>query len=256
MRWLPLAVAVAGGVPPSGRSRAQPHLPGVPAEPYRPPTPQQPLVLPPWPPTYELSLSTALFPTNQSGWWNTSLTARFGLLQFDWSNAQAVWARPPAGSCVEPACGTCEQALAEQCRRVKQANPRTRCLVYRNTELGLQWLSSERAVMNAEHSGFFLQYKTPAMCAAAGSCDAVTTRAQGNAGCCAFGPGSTGLGGVYSEPIAPDCNQTFWNMSNQTAAEYFVDVVVGGPDGLGNAAVDGLALDDPGGVGNVSALTA
>ena len=84
-RWLLLHLAVAGGVgvPPPARSRAQP---------YRPPAPQQPLVLPPWPPTYELGLSTALFPTNQSGWWNTSLTARFGLLNFDWSNAQAVWA--------------------------------------------------------------------------------------------------------------------------------------------------------------------
>ena len=74
MRWLLLAAAaarVAAGAP------------------YRPPVPGQPLVLPPWTPTYQLSLSTALFPANQSGWWDTKLTARFGLLNFDWSNAQA-----------------------------------------------------------------------------------------------------------------------------------------------------------------------
>ena len=133
---------------------------------------------------------------------------------------------------------------------MKLANPLTRCLVYRNTELGLEWLSSERAVMNEAHSGFFLNFKTQAMCRAAGSCSGVMTRQQGNAGCCAWSGGAEGLGGVYSEPIGPQLNQTFWNMSNASAADYFVDVVVGGSSGLGSPFVDGLALDDPPGIGN------
>ena len=220
--------------------------------PYHPPAPKPPLVLPPWAPTYNLSLSTALFPTNQSGWWDVDLTRRFGLLNFDWSNAQALWALPPVGKCKggDDACGSCEEYLAEQCRRVKLVNNETRCLVYRNTELGLEWLSSERSVMNEAHSGFFLNYQTPAMCQAAGSCDTVTSRDDGNAGCCAWGPGATGLGGVYSEPIGPHLNQTFWNMSNSSAADYFVETVVSGRSGLGNRYVDGVALDDPPGIGN------
>ena len=54
----------------------------TPASKFNPPTPKSPLVLPPWTPTYNLSLSTALFPTNQSGWWDATLTRRFGLLNF------------------------------------------------------------------------------------------------------------------------------------------------------------------------------
>ena len=98
----------------------------VAAAPYSPPVPAQPLVLPPWTPTYELSISTALFPANQSGWWDTSLTAKFGLLDFDWSNAQAVWARPPAGH----SCRLCSSRWTREeghCRACT-TTPQTRAL--------------------------------------------------------------------------------------------------------------------------------
>ena len=38
--------------------------------------------------------------------------------------------------------------LVEQCRQIKAVNPNTRCFVYRNTELALEWLEPQRAVMN------------------------------------------------------------------------------------------------------------
>jgi hypothetical protein len=108
----------------------------------------------------------------------------------------------------------------------------------RNTELALQWLSSERAVMNNQHAAMFLQYKTEAMCVSAGNC----SHALGGNGCCAFSK-------VYSEPIAPGCNQTFWNFSHADTQAYFTDTVIFGPNGLGNDAVDGCFTDDSGGLG-------
>ena len=41
----------------------------------------------------------------------------------------------------------CEEMLVEQAMLVKEKNPNTRVFVYRNMELGLSWLASERAAM-------------------------------------------------------------------------------------------------------------
>ena len=41
----------------------------------------------------------------------------------------------------------CEEMLVEQAMLVKQRNPHARVFAYRNWELALSWLSSERAAM-------------------------------------------------------------------------------------------------------------
>ena len=46
----------------------------------------------------------------------------------------------------------------EQCRMAKAANPGQKCFIYRNTELALEWMNSNRAVMNEAHAEMFLQY--------------------------------------------------------------------------------------------------
>ena len=53
----------------------------------------------------------------------------------------------------------CEERLVEQCKKIKTINPDVKCFVYRNTELALEWLSSQRAVMNEAHAGFFLNFQ-------------------------------------------------------------------------------------------------
>ena len=61
----------------------------------------------------------------------------------------------------------------EQCKKIKTINPDVKCFVYRNTELALEWLSSQRAVMDQSHSGWFLNFQganASARCAAAGPC--------------------------------------------------------------------------------------
>lgn len=69
----------------------------------------------------------------------------------DWSNAKKDWLA------VSP--HDCEERLVEQCKKIKTINPDVKCFVYRNTELALEWLSSQRAVMNEDHAGYFLNFQ-------------------------------------------------------------------------------------------------
>ena len=66
-----------------------------------------------------------------------------------------------------------EAVLVEQCRRVKAEGTGTRCMVYRNTELALQWQESSRAAMTRANTeaGWFLRFKQQAACDAAPACD-------------------------------------------------------------------------------------
>jgi len=71
----------------------------------------------------------------------------------------------------------CEERLVTQCKKIKAIDPTTKCFVYRNTELALEWLSSQRAVMqDPSRAGYFLQFqndakgKAAAKCKAAGGC--------------------------------------------------------------------------------------
>eukprot|EP01052_Picozoa_sp_SAG31_P077517 SAG31_NODE_36897_length_309_cov_0.919048_1_plen_102_part_11 len=85
--------------------------------------------------------------------YDPQLAARFGAISFDHDNARQLWlASIPNGSVRHIGLPSSEELLAEQCRLVKQVNPHTRCLVYRNAALGLQWLSSEATAMYGPNS--------------------------------------------------------------------------------------------------------
>ena len=77
----------------------------------------------------------------------------WGLIAQDWSIARGTWFTG------DPANSTCEAALTESCRRLKAAGRVTRCFIYHNSELALQWMESQRAIMSdpsKEH--LFLHY--------------------------------------------------------------------------------------------------
>ena len=77
--------------------------------------------------------------------------ARFGLVDYDWSNAKMMWAthRPmDAGA----------MAL-EQAARNKAANPRAKIFVYRNLVKALPWFAEVRRLLqNRRYWGFFIPY--------------------------------------------------------------------------------------------------
>jgi hypothetical protein len=194
-----------------------------------------PRMLPPWPPTYNLSLSTTMYAENSTGPWDVTLTRDVGLVIMPIQNDHPGHPAYPGSHQ--------EQKAEASCRQQKQLNPASRCTVYYNTELGMEWDDSQKELMTVENSDLWLQYQTQAACDAAGDCTHVQNRAEGNAGCCAFGR-------VYSEPIGPGANQTFWNYSNPRAVDTWIHHSVLGSHAGGSPYVDGISLDDPGGIGN------
>jgi hypothetical protein len=171
--------------------------------------PAYPPLAPPFPNTWKLNGSTIIHTSNLSGWTDTAMAAKYGVVSFDWNNAKAIWLKSNRRE------STCEATLIEQARRVKAARPSARVLVYRNCMYALEWLESERAVMYDPHyAGFFLH----------------------------------GKDGKIINHEAHEGDQFLWNYTNASAAAYKMDVVIGGPRGVGapDGLIDGIFLDDPG----------
>lgn len=162
---------------------------------------------PAWEPTWQLNLSTVAQPCNQSGLFTQG--HEFGLVSFDWSNAKALWMQPPRNE------RTCEELLVEQAKIVKQKNPSTKVFVYRNFELFLQWLSSQRdAMYDPSKADYFCKYQT--------------------------GPKQ---GQIYQENIG-EGDQFFINWTTPGVVDWFIQQSVLGPGGLASPYVDGVFTDD------------
>jgi hypothetical protein len=143
-------------------------------------------------------------------------------VSLDWSIASGAWR--PGGAAQACNATTGAATLVEQCRRMKAAGDGSvRCFVYRNTELALEWLEPQRAVMlDASKAGWFLQYQ------------------PGN-------PAGAAPGTVYNEfagGAAAGCRQFFINYSNADAFAYFLAESEQGALATGSPFVDGTFLDD------------
>jgi hypothetical protein len=182
--------------------------------------PPCPLPAAPWARTWALNRSTICQPGNSAGWLDAQAAARFGLVSLDWSIASGVWRPQPGAPC---SATTGAATLVEQCRRIKAVDPTTKCFVYRNSELSLEWLEPQRDAMeDPAKAGFFLQYQ------------------PGN-------PSNVTPGTVYNEDAggkAVGCRQYFWNYSNPLAFAYALEVSEQGELGTGSPYVDGTYQDD------------
>ena len=105
-----------------------------------------------WAPTWNLSQSTVIETGHTASFFEPAHA--WGLISLDWSVARGTWFTGNASN------STCEATLAENCRRLKQAGKAVRCSAYRNSELALQWLESERALMaDPANADLFLQFQ-------------------------------------------------------------------------------------------------
>lgn len=158
----------------------------------------QPCPVPtPWTVDWSLYNSSALMPTLGSGGVNNLSFApahHWGLASLDWSVGRGAWWDPAALNA-----STCEATSTRNCQALKAAGLVSRCGIYHNVELSLQWLESNRAVMyDADKAGWFLQY----------------TDGRG-----------TKNGTIYNEPRA-EGDQYFIDYRNASAAAYFVSAIV------------------------------
>jgi hypothetical protein len=93
-----------------------------------------------------------MMPCNKSGYFDPTFAAKYGLVDFDWSNAKALWANTKPMDC--------QERLSQQATSVKSLNVRTRVFVYRNIVKALPWYSSVREKLeDPAYSGFFLKFK-------------------------------------------------------------------------------------------------
>jgi len=91
-----------------------------------------------------MSLSTIVMPCNMSGWFDADEAARWGLVDFDWSNAKQLWANSKPMDC--------QERLVTQVKRVKAINPDTKTFVYRNLVKALPWYTSVREKLEVKNT--------------------------------------------------------------------------------------------------------
>jgi len=108
--------------------------------------------LPSYPATWDMARSTIIMPCNGSGFADPHFFSKFGIVDFDWSNAKAAWANAHPMDC--------EERLVTQAAMVKAVNPDAKVWVYRNLVKALPWYSSVREKMlDPAYAGWFLPFK-------------------------------------------------------------------------------------------------
>eukprot|EP00911_Craspedida_sp_UC1_P001382 UC1_evm1s1043 len=109
--------------------------------------------VPKWAPEWSLPRSTLFMPCNASGFTDPNLAAKFGVADFDWSNAKLEWANQSPMDC--------QERLVTQAELVKQASKNsTKCFVYRNLVKALPWYTQVREKMvDPLYAGWFLKFK-------------------------------------------------------------------------------------------------
>lgn len=194
---------------------------------------------PAWPPTYNMSMSTIVMPCNYSGWTDPAWGAQWGIIDFDWSNAKALWAN------AQPM--DCEERLVEQARRVKAINPNTKVFVYRNLVKALPWYTNVREKLtDPAYAGWFLAFKPGGSLpnhtyhvppCTAGKCSALYHDQEQT-------PEHPGVCVQPCDCGSVPCGEYLWDHRNESLRDYLLSEVVLGKNGLGSPYVDGFFFDD------------
>ena len=166
-----------------------------------------------------MNRSTCTFPPgNHTGFDNPSrvaVLARYGLVTLSWQTRICVNAQVSSDPDTPCAHAQAECGLDAQARRIKQINPHTRVLVYRNTELGMSSFAQQCAKMyDSRYRGYWLRdaqdgrpYNEPAH--------------QNQFGTCLSSQNRTGVG------LRQD--QYFRDFRNKSSAADFVENIVPAP---------------------------
>ena len=200
-------------------------------------------VLPKWEPTFRMNESTVFMPCNSSGMFDASFAARWGVADFDWSNAKQLWANTKPMDC--------EERLVDQVNAVHAINPRARTFVYRNLVKALPWFTSVREKLDdPAYSGFFLRFKPSGFFpdgsyhvpACTGSKCSIFYHDQDQTPEHPHGDGScVDECDCGTQP----CGEYLWDHRNGTMLrDFLVNDFVMGPTGMGAPGVSGFYFDD------------
>ena len=213
-------------------------------------------LLPPWPPTFNMSLSTIAQPCNYSGMLEPTFASQFGLLDLDWSNAKLIWANShPMNS---------EELMVQQAQELKKRNPASHQWVYRNLVKALPWMKTVRdKLQDPAYAGFFLRFRPDtgaALCNGTTPC--VTTRCDTNYNPPRCSPLYHDQDQSPQHPAPHDkrmgfctdacdcgtgvpCGEYLWDHRNGSMLrEFLMEEYIGGPTGVDHPAIDGIFFDD------------
>lgn len=207
---------------------------------------------PPWPATYNMSMSSITMACNRSGWYNTSIAAAFGITSFDWSNQKAEWAAAKPMDC--------EEKLVQQAERAHAANPATHVFSYRNLVKALPWFSTVRAKLeDPAFDGFFLKFK-PGGAFPNGSYHVPQCDNDYDPPLCTVFYHDQEQTPAVPSPANPDpdgkcvgrcdcgtipCGEYLFDHRNGSMLqEWLLSEVILGPNGLGSPAIDGFFIDE------------
>ena len=214
-------------------------------------------VLPPWPSTYEMKMSTVIMPCNGTGLIDpTSAVAgdfsKWSFASIDWSNGKD---GPTGWSKGRPM--DAETGMVEQAARLVAANPLQKVGVYRNIVAAQPWFPSVAAKLrDPQYSGWFLPFADGATLAP--RCDSpdapqkplcsdlfhgtqqvprwpITVPHASNDGNCSA-PGCD-CGGV-------PCGRYLFDHTNASMRAWLINEHILGATGIGNENVSAIYLDD------------
>jgi hypothetical protein len=196
-----------------------------------------------------MNLSTIIMPCNNSGFTDPDTTKGWGLIDFDWSNAKALWAKAKPMNCAE--------LLLEQVQMTTKASPSTTVYVYRNSIKALPWYTTVREKLtNPAYAKWFLNfapnvtphvpkcdnnYKPPLCSEFYHDQEQTPEYPHGDGDCAApaCDVGSIPVGEYIWDPRA-------WNVSinGQTLGQWFINDYLFDPTGGANPLVSGFFFDD------------
>jgi hypothetical protein len=180
---------------------------------------QNPCPVPtPWDVDWSIRNSTALMSVDPGGF---DPNHTWGWVTLDWQANRETWLVR------DPNKARCEAANARNCAALKKSGKVRRCTIYHNMQLALQWLESNRAVMDQEHvdAGWFLRFQNGSVYDVA-----LTVRPDP----------------ARPQQPSPTFSQYFIDWRNRAAAAYFVGAIVNASFLPG---VDGTFTDDSNGAG-------
>ena len=107
------------------------------------------------PPTYLMNASTIIMPCNNSGYTDPATTLGWGVVDFDWSNNKATWAKSkPMND---------EELLFKQVQMTTAATKNATVWVYRCSLYAYPWYTSVRKILDDDaYSDWFVKFKPDA----------------------------------------------------------------------------------------------
>jgi len=182
--------------------------------------------------------STLFMPCNYSGWHDVTEALQYGLVSYDWANAQALWSNAaPVND---------EALLTAQADKVVAADPSgvVRVGVYRNAIKAFNWFGSiiQEKLDDPRYAGWFVQFKD---CDGARSNHSYDPPACTLSKCsCAWHDHAGQLGGGTQDCGRSPCGGYVFDHRNATFSEWFVNEFIISNHTILRPGVSELYLDD------------